>query len=44
LLAAGQLSHSLSCYQIDATSGELVLLESYPMGKNPNWIEIVNLP
>lgn len=44
LLAAGQLSHALSCYRIDATSGQLIFLKSYPMGKNPNWIEILQLP
>jgi 6-phosphogluconolactonase len=44
LLAAGQLSHALSCYEIDVKSGELTLLKSYPMGKNPNWIEVVQLP
>jgi 6-phosphogluconolactonase len=44
LLAVGQLSHGLSSYAIDATSGTLTKLKEYPMGKNPNWIEIVDLP
>ena len=43
LLAAGQLSHSLTSYSIDQTSGKLTQLKQYPVGKNPNWIEIVSL-
>ncbi len=44
LLAVGQLSHALSSYTIDADGGKLTRLKEYPMGKNPNWIEIVDLP
>ena len=44
LLAVGQLSHQLSSYRIDATRGALTKLKEYPMGKNPNWVEIVDLP
>jgi 6-phosphogluconolactonase len=44
LLAVGQLSHRLSSYAIDPASGTLTKLKEYPMGKNPNWIEIVDLP
>lgn len=44
LLAVGQLSHGLSSYRIDADSGKLVTRKEYPMGKNPNWVEIVDLP
>ena len=44
LLAVGQLSHALSSYQIDANTGHLTKLTEYPMGKNPNWIEMLNLP
>ena len=40
----GQLSHGLSSYTIDADSGKLTKLKEYPMGKNPNWVEIVDLP
>ena len=29
---------------IDQASGKLTKLKEYPMGKNPNWIEIVDLP
>ena len=44
LLAVGQASHSLTSYRIDAASGRLDALKKYPMGKNPNWIEIIALP
>jgi 6-phosphogluconolactonase len=44
LLALGQLSHGLSSYRIDGESGKLTKLKEYPMGKNPNWVEIVELP
>lgn len=44
LLAVGQLSHALSSYQIDASTGHLTKLKNYPMGKNPNWIDLVDLP
>jgi len=44
LLVIGQLSHSMSSYKIDADSGKLTKLKEYPMGKNPNWVEIVDLP
>jgi 6-phosphogluconolactonase len=44
LLAVGQLSHAMSSYAIDAERGKLTKLKEYPMGQNPNWIEIVDLP
>lgn len=44
LLAVGQLSDSMTSYAIDPASGKLTQLMQYPMGKNPNWVEIVNLP
>jgi 6-phosphogluconolactonase len=44
LIAAGQQSHAVSTYRIDRDSGALQLLKSTPLGKNPNWIEIVSLP
>jgi 6-phosphogluconolactonase len=40
LLAVGQLSHQLGVYAIGA-DGALKPLAEYPMGLNPNWIEIV---
>jgi 6-phosphogluconolactonase len=44
LLAVGQLSHGLSSYAIDQTTGRLTRLKEYAMGRNPNWVEIVDLP
>ena len=44
LLAAGQVSNRLSVYAIDPASGRLALQKSHAVGKNPNWIEIVDLP
>jgi 6-phosphogluconolactonase len=44
LLAVGQLSHGLSSYAIDQASGALSKLKEYAMGRNPNWVEIVDLP
>jgi 6-phosphogluconolactonase len=40
LLAVGQLSNSLTAYAIDPDSGALRALERYPVGNNPNWIEM----
>lgn len=44
LFVAGQRSHRLSSYKIDASTGKLAKLKEYAVGKNPNWIEIVDLP
>jgi 6-phosphogluconolactonase len=44
LLVAGQRSHRLSSYQIDSGTGKLTKLKDYAMGKNPSWVEIVDLP
>jgi len=44
LIAAGQLSHGLTCHAIDPKTGDLATLKHYPAGKNPNWIEFVVLP
>jgi 6-phosphogluconolactonase len=41
LLSVGQLSNSMTSYAIDAT-GKLTKLKEYPVGKNPNWVEIVS--
>ena len=43
LLAVGQVSNAMSIYRIRA-DGTLEKTSSQPMGKNPNWVEIVNLP
>ena len=44
LLAVGQLSHGLSSYTIDPATGGLTRLKEYAVGRNPNWVEIVDLP
>jgi 6-phosphogluconolactonase len=44
LLSVGQLSHSLTVHAIDGSSGKLTTVKQYPVGKNPNWVEIVELP
>jgi len=44
LPAVGQLSHGMSSYKIDVDSGKLTKLKEYPMGKNPNWVEILDIP
>ena len=44
LIAVGQASHGLSRYQIDAASGRLRLIARQRVGRNPNWVEIVELP
>ena len=37
----GELDASVYVFDCDAATGQL---KEYPMGKNPNWIEIVDLP
>jgi 6-phosphogluconolactonase len=44
LLAVGQRSHRMSSYRIDADTGGLTALKTYPVGRNPNWVEILALP
>ena len=44
LVVAGQGSHSVSVHPIDGASGALGPPRSLAVGKNPNWIEIVDLP
>jgi 6-phosphogluconolactonase len=44
LLAVGQLSNRLSIYAIDPAGGSLTRLEQYAVGRNPNWVEVVDLP
>jgi len=44
LYCTGQLSTRMSSYAIDGGSGNLTKLNDYPVGRNPNWIEIVKLP
>jgi 6-phosphogluconolactonase len=44
LVAAGQESNSVSLHAIDAATGALGAPRRVPVGKNPNWVEIVDLP
>jgi len=44
LIAAGQDSHAVAVYAIDRVSGALSPLQRYAVGKNPNWVEIIELP
>jgi 6-phosphogluconolactonase len=44
LLSVGQVSNGLTSYAIDGETGKLTKLKQYPVGKNPNWVEIVTLP
>ena len=43
LLAVGQESHAMSVYAVDAASGVLKLTQQLALGRNPNWVEIVEL-
>jgi 6-phosphogluconolactonase len=44
LLVVGQRSNRMSSYQIVHETGKLTKLREYPMGKGPNWVEIVDVP
>lgn len=44
LLAVGQQSHSMSIYAIDPSKGTLNRIRQLPVGRNPQWVEIVDLP
>jgi 6-phosphogluconolactonase len=44
LVVTGEKSDRLSLYKINQTTGELTLLDRYPVGKDANWVEIVDLP
>jgi 6-phosphogluconolactonase len=44
LLAVGQESHHLSVYRIDPATGRLDATARYATARNPNWVEIVDLP
>lgn len=44
LIAAGQESHHVALYAIDPATGALGAPQRFAVGKNPNWIEIVDLP
>lgn len=44
LICAGQLSNSLSVHAIDKATGRLDRISQMPVGRNPQWVEIVELP
>jgi 6-phosphogluconolactonase len=44
LLAVGQLSNGITAYRIEGMTGKLIPASSLPVGRNPNWVEIVDLP
>ena len=44
LIAAGQVSHHLALHPIDPATGIPGTPTRVPVGKNPNWVEIVDLP
>ena len=44
LIAAGQESNSVSVHAIDAASGALGAPNRFAVGRNPNWVEIIDLP
>ncbi|MBV7544633.1 beta-propeller fold lactonase family protein [Acidovorax sp. sic0104] len=44
LVAAGQESHQVSLHPIDPATGIPGTPTRVPAGKNPNWVEIVDLP
>lgn len=44
MFVVGQRSNRMSSYKIDPVTGKLSKLQELPMGKNPNWVEIVDLP
>ena len=44
LISVGQESHSLSVHAIDSDSGALGTPKRLAVGKNPNWVEMVDLP
>ncbi|WP_018607131.1 lactonase family protein [Uliginosibacterium gangwonense] len=43
LVAVGQASHAASVYRIKQ-DGTLVFSQSYPVGRSPNWVEIIARP
>ncbi|MFP6763066.1 MAG: beta-propeller fold lactonase family protein [Planctomycetaceae bacterium] len=44
LYAAGQSSGRLAGYRIDQKTGRLKLFATYPVGKQPWWVHVVQLP
>ncbi len=44
LLAAGQMSNSMTSYAINQDTGALIPQHRCGMGRNPNWVEVVDIP
>jgi 6-phosphogluconolactonase len=44
LLAVGQMSNSMTIYAINQGTGALTPQDRFGMGRNPNWVEIVDIP
>jgi 6-phosphogluconolactonase len=44
LLAVGEKSNRLTAYAIDAATGALRPISHVPVGRDPNWVEIIDLP
>lgn len=44
LVASGEKSDRLAVYRIDKTSGGLTPMGRHPVGRDANWVEIVDLP
>lgn len=42
VVAAGDKTNNVAVFAIDQKTGDLKPLKSYPAGKGPNWVEIVN--
>jgi 6-phosphogluconolactonase len=43
LLVVGQASNAMTAYRIDPATGRLTSHAQLPMGRNPNWVEIVDI-
>lgn len=43
LIASGQKSDHITVYQITQDSGQLAVLDRYPVGKGPMWVSILQL-
>ena len=44
LVAAGQLSHTVGVHTIAPATGILSLRHEHAVGRNPNWVEAIDLP
>ena len=44
LLAVGEISNAMTSYAINQQTGVLTPVFQAPMGKDPNWVEIIDIP